>query len=157
MFPPLKTLTAALLSAVLCLQPLTAASYSIAIEFREAIEVAPDEDKDLTYLHRITFDDDSLDWATLDHVFEVDDIFNIRLDEAGTISIKVESVEQGDDYIIITGIFEEGVGWAQILYMDEKLCIILSDYQDNEIYHIVYNEIERCYTVRITEPDAPKN
>ncbi len=127
-----------------------AKQHLIAIEFREAIEVDENEDRNLTALHRVTFEDESLDWTNHEE-FEIGDIFEIRLDEAGSINVVVESVEQSEEHIAITGIFEGGVGWVQILFIDEKICVMISDYLEGEIYHIVYNEIERCYTLRITE------
>ncbi len=127
-----------------------AKKHLIAIEFKEAIEIDEKEDRNLTSLNRVTFEDESLDWT--DHEeFDIGDIFEISLDEAGSINVIVESVEQSDEHIAITGIFEGGVGWVQILYIDEKICVMISDYLEGEVYHIVYNEIERCYTLRITE------
>ncbi len=125
-----------------------AKTHLIAIKLREAIEISPQEDRNLSMLHRITFDDESLDW-TAHEDFSIGDTFAIKLGDVGTVEITIESVEQSDEHISITGVFEGGLGWAQILFIDEKLCVMLSDYQDREIYHIVYNEIERCYTLRV--------
>ncbi len=137
-----------------------AETYHIGVNFKAALEIPAGEDPDLTMLHRVTFDKESMDWTSLDEEFDTDDVFEIKLDEVGSIKVKIDSIEQGksveggDKYFSLTGTFESGVGWAQILFINGKLCVILCDYLDNTVFHIVYNEIEDCYTIRIIEPEA---
>ncbi len=149
-------LFAPLLAALLCLLSLVeAARYPIEVTFKEALDIPKQEDKSMTSLLRVALSKRSFDWVSEE--IEHGDIFELTLDEAGTIDIIVESVETGEEYVTITAVLEEGVGWVQILYSNGKLCVMLCDYEDNENYHIVYNEITDCYTLRVVTPSSPRN
>ncbi len=153
---PHSHLFVALLCALLYLLPLVeAARYPIEITFKGALNIPEEEDKSMTALLRVALSKKSFDWVSEE--IEHGDIFELTLDEAGTIDIIVESVETGEDFITITAVLEEAVGWVQILYSNGRLCVMLCDYEDNENYHIVYNEIEDCYTLRVVTPSSPRN
>ncbi len=140
-----------------------AKTHKLSIVFGDSIPLKKGDDPKLEYYHKVTLTKETKEWMKLAEEIDIKDKFELAFDKAGTVEINVTSVEQGtsaatgNKYVAINGELEDGVGWAQILCIEGRLCIMFSDYIDVSVYMIVYNETTKCYTIRITEEEGDED
>ncbi len=123
-------------------------SHTFPITVGQALPVDKSKNPEIVHIRRIDIPAESLTWTHPGKRPVVGDDFHVRISEDRVIKIEIKSVAITSRGIEMSGSFNGGLGSAQILFIDQKVSIVVQDHKEQKSYIISYNFKDHSYTLR---------